>query len=102
MYAIFESGSKQFRVKEGDIVDVELLGEEKNVKFDKVLFIHDGKNPKIGFPHLAKCAVHGELVGEVKGPKVIAFKYKRRKNYRRTVGHRQKYARVKITKIAVA
>lgn len=102
MYAIIESGGKQFRVQEGDVIDVELLGEEKAVKFDKVLFVNDGKNPKIGFPHIAKCAVHGELLGETKGPKVIAFKYKKRKNYRRTVGHRQKYSRVKITKIAVA
>lgn len=103
MYAIIESGAKQLRVQEGDVVDVELLGsEEKTMQFDKVLLIHDGKAAKVGTPYLSSCAVHGELIGEVKGPKVIAFKYKKRKNYRRKVGHRQKYTRVKITKIAVA
>lgn len=103
MYAIIETGGKQFRVEEGDVIDVELLdGNDKNVTFDKVLFFHDGKEPKIGIPHVPHCVVHGEFLGETKGPKVIAFKYKRRKNYRRTVGHRQKYSRVKITKIAAS
>lgn len=101
-YAIIETGGKQYRVSEGDEIDVELLHTDQAVKFDKVLFITDGTTPRIGEPHLAKCAVHAELIGEVKGPKVVAFKYKRCKNYRRTVGHRQKYSRVKIVKIAVA
>jgi large subunit ribosomal protein L21 len=101
MYAIIETGGKQFRVMEGDIIDVELLGSDQNVAFDKVLFLHDGNAPKIGLPHLPECTVQAELGGEVKGPKVIAYKYKRRKNYRRTVGHRQRYSRIKITKIAV-
>ncbi len=102
MYAIIETGGKQYRVQEGDEIDVELLGTEGEVKFDKVLFLHDGTAPKIGLPHLAKCAVHAEVIGVAKGPKVIAFKYKRCKNYRRTVGHRQKYSRVKIKKIVAA
>ncbi len=102
MYAIIETGGKQYRVQEGDELNVELLGEEGAVKFDKVLFFTDGKNSEIGVPYVSKCVVHAEVMGLDKGPKVIAFKYKRRKNYRRTVGHRQKYSRVKITKIAVA
>lgn len=102
MYAIIETGGKQFRIQEGDVIDVELLASQKEVKFDKVLFFHDGKEPKIGLPHIPNASIDGELLEEVKGPKVIAFKYKRRKNYRRTVGHRQKYSRVKITKINVA
>ena len=102
MYAIIETGGKQYRVKEGDEIDVELLGSDGEVKFDKVLLIHDGKAPKIGLPHLAECAVHAEVIGLAKGPKVIAFKYKKCKNYRRTVGHRQKYSRVKIKKIVAA
>ncbi len=102
MYAIIETGGKQFRVQEGDIIDVELLGSDnQTVAFDKVLFLHDGNAPQVGLPHLSACSVQAELVGEVKGPKVIAYKYKRRKNYRRTVGHRQRYSRIKITKIAV-
>ncbi len=100
MYAVIETGGKQYRVQEGDIIDVELLGSDQNVAFDKVLFLHDGNAPKVGLPHLPECTVQAELVGEVKGPKVIAYKYKRRKNYRRTVGHRQRYSRIKITKIA--
>lgn len=99
MYAIIETGGKQYRVKEGDELEVELLGTEKTFTFDKVLLMHDGKVTKIGNPYVEKGAVHAEIVGEVKGPKVIAFKYKRCKNYRRLVGHRQKYSRVKITKI---
>ena len=100
MYAIIETGGKQYRVEEGDELDVELLKTEGEIKFDKVLFIHDGDKPKVGLPHVEKWTVHAQLIGEVKGPKVIAFKYKKCKNYRRTVGHRQKYSRIKITKIA--
>jgi large subunit ribosomal protein L21 len=102
MYAIIETGGKQYRVQEGDELDVELLHAEGAVTFDKVVFVTDGTTPRIGQPHVPHCMVHGEVLGIEKGPKVIAFKYKRRKNYRRTVGHRQKYSRVKITKIAVA
>lgn len=102
MYAIIETGGKQYRVEEGDEIDVELLHTEGSMKFEKVLLVHDGKAPIIGKPHLAKCAVHAEVIGQAKGPKVIAFKYKKCKNSRRTVGHRQKYSRVKITKISAA
>lgn len=102
MYAIIETGGKQYRVEEGDTLDVELLHTDGEVKFDKVLLIHDGKTPKIGLPHLDKCSVEAEVIEIAKGPKVIAYKYKRRNNYRRTVGHRQKYSRVKIKKIVAA
>lgn len=102
MYAIIETGGKQYRVQEGDEIDVELLNTEKQFTFDKVLLVSDGNSPKIGAPHVPKCAVHAEVLGESKGPKVIAFKYKKCKNFRRTVGHRQRYSRIKITKIAVA
>ena len=101
-YAIIETGGKQYRVREGDEIDVELLETDQAVKFDHVLLVSDGKSPKIGTPHVPNCSVHAEFLGVAKGPKVIAFKYKRCKNYRRTVGHRQKYSRVKIIKIAVA
>jgi large subunit ribosomal protein L21 len=98
-YAIIETGGKQYRVEEQDEIDVELLETDGTVKFN-VLLVHDGKEPKVGLPHLDNYVVTGEVIGQTKGPKVIAFKYKQRKNYRRTVGHRQKYSRVKITKIA--
>jgi len=102
MYAIIETGGKQYRVTEGDEIDVELVSGEKAIQFQHVLLVSDGTSPKIGGPYVPQCVVHAELLGEVKGPKVIAFKYKKCKNYRRTVGHRQRYSRVKITKIAVA
>ncbi|MBN4066860.1 50S ribosomal protein L21 [Simkania negevensis] len=102
MYAIIQTGGKQYRVKEGDVIDVERLGDLETgsaVEFSEVLFFSDGVSAVIGSPRLDSCIVKGEALGEVKGPKVFAFKYKRRKNYRRKIGHRQKYSRVKITAI---
>jgi large subunit ribosomal protein L21 len=101
MYAIIETGGKQYRVEKDEVLDVELLDSEagKAVEFTKVLFINDGKHIKVGAPYVAKSSVKGELIAEVKGEKVISFKYKRRKGVRRKVGHRQKYHRVKITEI---
>jgi len=100
-YAIIESGSKQYRVQQGDIIDVELLGIEAGeaVEFSKVLFRTDGAEMQVGTPTLSDCIVKAEIMGEIRGPKVTAFKYKRRKNYRRKIGHRQDYSRVKITQI---
>ncbi len=103
MYAIIETGGKQVRVEEGDTIDVELLHAEGDaIQFDQVLFINDGTSIQIGTPYLTGCAVQGTLLGEAKGQKVINFKYKRRKNSHRKVGHRQRYSRVKITKIALS
>ena len=100
MYAIIESGGKQYRVEEGDVIDVELLGDNSKEKVEfKVLFLNNGKTIKIGNPHLGGAAVRGDLIQEVKGPKVVAFKYKERKAIRRKVGHRQRYSQVKITDI---
>jgi large subunit ribosomal protein L21 len=101
MYAIIETGGKQYRVEKGDIIDVELLEAKtgEKVEFSNVLFINDSGTAKIGNPLVAKSAVQGELMQEVKGPKEIALKYKRRTPFRRKVGHRQRYARVKITEI---
>jgi large subunit ribosomal protein L21 len=101
MYAIIETGGKQYRVEEGDVIDVELLEAEKGGKitFDRVLFLQNGKEAKVGAPTVDGTHVIAELLQEVRGPKVIAYKYKKRKNYRRKVGHRQNYLRVKITEI---
>ena len=101
MYAIIEVGGKQFRIEEGDVIDVELLKSitDGKVEFREILLLNDGNAIKMGFPHLEKYVVQGEYLEEIKGPKVIAYKYKRRQNYRKKKGHRQKYARVKITKI---
>ena len=102
MYAIIETGGKQYRVEQNDVIDVELLNtaDSEKVEFKNVLFVSEGSDVKMGAPYLTDVTVKADLVGEVKGPKVIAFKYKKRKRYRRKVGHRQKYSRVKITEIA--
>ncbi|MCX6990643.1 MAG: 50S ribosomal protein L21 [Chlamydiae bacterium] len=100
MYAIIETGGKQYRVEKGDVIDVELLeAQENSIEFSNVLFINDGSGVKLGNPYVVKSHVKAELLQEVKGPKVVAFKYKKRKGYRRKVGHRQCYLRVKITDI---
>jgi len=101
MYAIIKTGGKQYRVEQGDIIDVELLGEDNgsNVEFQDILFVNNGASMEVGAPCLKEYMVRGEVLDVIKGPKVIAFKYKRRKNYRRKVGHRQQYSRVKITEI---
>jgi len=101
MYAIIETGSKQYRVEEGDIIDIELLTAKDNklVEFKHILFLSDGTKMHVGAPHVKGFSVKGEILKENKGPKVIAFKYKRRKNYHRKKGHRQKYLKVKITQI---
>ncbi|MDF2578322.1 MAG: ribosomal protein [Chlamydiales bacterium] len=102
MYAIIQTGSKQYRVQQGDVIDVELLPEDvgQTVEFNDVLLIHNGNSAKVGAPRVAGAIVKGELVDHVRGPKVYAMKYKRRKKCRRKVGHRQDYARVKILEIA--
>lgn len=101
MYAIIETGGKQYRVQKDDVIDIERLDSEvgKGVEFKNVLFLNNGKQSKVGTPYVAKSAVKGELMGDSKGDKVISFKYKQRKGVRRKVGHRQKYHRVKITEI---
>ena len=101
MYAIIRTGSKQYRIQEGDTIDVELLKSEEGqkVEFDEILLYNDGTNTKVGSPHVAGLTVEGEMLGLAKGPKVVSFKYKKRKATSRKVGHRQKYSRVKITKI---
>ena len=102
MYAIIETGGKQYRVEQNDVIDVELLesAEDGKIEFKNVLFVSEGSDAKMGSPYLPQFIVKAELVDEIKGPKVIAFKYKKRKRYRRKVGHRQRYSRVKIIEIA--
>lgn len=104
MYAIIETGGKQYRVEKGDVIDVERVNADANgkVSFSEVLFLQTGSDAKIGKPHLSSHVVTGELLEEVKGPKVFSFKYKRRKSQSCKKGHRQKYSRVKITEIEEA
>jgi large subunit ribosomal protein L21 len=101
MYAIIETGGKQYRVQKGDVIDVELLetSAQGTIDFNHVLFVNDGSAIKVGSPYIQAGLVRAEFLQEIKGPKEIAFKYKRRKRIRRKVGHRQRYSRIKITEI---
>lgn len=104
MYAIIQTGGKQYKIEEGNIYDVELLEPNKDglVEFKEVLLLNDGTKIIIGNPNVKNCIVKAKVIKEVKGPKVIAYKYKRRKNYHRKRGHRQKYSQIKITKIEIS
>ena len=101
MFAVIRSGGKQYKVQEGDIIDVELMDTEegKPAVFNEVLLFANGDAVKVGKPVLSGANVSAEVIGEIKDKKVIAFKYKRRKGYHRTVGHRQRKLRVKVSKI---
>ena len=102
-YAIIKTGGRQFRIAEGDTIDVDLLDVEpgKTATFGDVLMFADGKNVTHGDPTVSGAKVTAEVVEQRKDRKVIAFKYKRRKGYHRTVGHRRKLTRVKIKSISV-
>lgn len=103
MYAIIQTGGKQYKIEEGNILDVELLeaGNKGYVEFNEVLLLNDGSKIIIGNPHVKNCSVKAEIIGEVKGPKVISYKYILRKNHHKKKGHRQQYSKVKITKIEI-
>jgi large subunit ribosomal protein L21 len=102
-YAIIKTGGRQHRVAEGDIIDVDFLNEEpgKEGVFADVLFYVDGDKVTHGTPLIEGATVTGEVVEQRKDKKVIAFKYRRRKGYHRTVGHRRKLTRIKITGISL-
>ena len=97
MYAVIETGGKQYRVQEGDVITVEKLNAEAGdvVSFDRVLVLGEGKDIKVGAPYTGD-VVTGSVVENGKGQKVIIFKYKAKKDYRKKQGHRQPYTMVKI------
>jgi large subunit ribosomal protein L21 len=99
-YAIFKTGGKQYRAGTGEVLSVEkLVGEPgATVTFDNVLLVGEGDSIRVG-GDVKGAKVVGEIVAQTKGPKLIAYKYKRRKGYHRTVGHRQKLTKVKVTEI---
>ena len=101
MYAIIESCGKQYKVEQGDVVFFEKLDAEegKKVTFDKVVLVSDGEKIEIGNPYVKGFKVEGKVVAHGKGKKIIVFKYKAKKNYRRKQGHRQPYTKVEITSI---
>ena len=100
MYAIIQSGGKQYRVKEGSVIDVELLEDSlgAEVEFKDLLFVHTGDDALVGGPHVSGYMVKGEHLEVVSGPKVSSVKYIPG-NHRRKFGHRQHYSRVKITQV---
>jgi large subunit ribosomal protein L21 len=102
-YAIIKTGGRQFRVAEGDTVDVDLLDVEpgKTATFGDVLLFTDGKDVTHGNPLVSGAKVTAEVLEQRKDKKIVAFKYKRRKGYHRTVGHRRKLTRIKIKSINV-
>jgi len=102
-YAIIKTGGRQYRVAEGDTIDVDLVDVEagKTATFGDVLMFADGKNLTHGDPLISGAKVTAEVVEQRKDKKVIAFKFRRRKGYHRTVGHRRKLTRVKIKSINV-
>lgn len=103
MYAIIESCGRQYKVAEGDVVFFEKLDAEegKKVTFDKVVLVSDDKKVEVGAPYVKGIKVEGKVVENGKGKKIIVYKYKAKKNYRRTQGHRQPFTKVEITKIAM-
>lgn len=100
MYAIIKTGGKQYRVQEGDLITIEKLNAEvgDSVKFDEVLVMGEGSDVKVGTPYL-DTVVSGEVVETGKGKKVVIYKYKAKKDYRKKQGHRQPFTKVLITGI---
>jgi large subunit ribosomal protein L21 len=101
MYAVISSGGKQYRLTEGALVDVERIGGQAGdpVVFDQVLFLGDGESGRVGQPVIEGARVLGTIVEQGKGDKIVVFKFKRRKMYRRRTGHRQELTRVRIESI---
>lgn len=98
--AVIKTGGKQYLVSEGDTLEIERIeGAKTPLKFEEVLLIDDGKTTQVGMPVLEKAIVEAEVLAEIRDPKVIVFKMKRRKRYHKTQGHRQNKLRIKITKI---
>ena len=100
MYAVIVSGGKQYRVSQGDVIYVEKLDQEvdSTVSFD-VLMLGGEDGVEVGTPTLAGAKVEGKVVAQVKGEKILIYKYKSKKNYHRRAGHRQAYTKEEITSI---
>ena len=100
MYAIIATGGKQYRVKEGDVLCIEKIDAEVDsvVSFD-VLLLGEGDEVKVGAPTVAGAKVEAKVLGQMKGEKIVVYKYKSKKTYHRKQGHRQPYTKVEITSI---
>jgi large subunit ribosomal protein L21 len=101
VYAIIESGGKQYRVEPGAVVTLERLPGEvgSQVELDRVLLVSDGSTIRVGQPTVAGAKVISQIVAQSRGPKIDVFKFKRRKKYRRKTGHRQNLTEVRVAEI---
>lgn len=101
MYAVIETGGKQYKVSEGDVIFVEKLGAEEgeSVTIDKVLIVGNDDKITVGTPAVDGASVEAKVLKNGKAKKIYVFKMKRKKNYRRKIGHRQPYTKLEITKI---
>lgn len=103
MFAVIRTGGKQYKVSEGETLDIELITPaegQTSATISDVLLVGEGDNFTVGAPTVTGASVTVEILDTVKARKVIAYKYRRREGYHRTVGHRQKLTRIKVTKIA--
>jgi large subunit ribosomal protein L21 len=98
MYAVVSTGGKQYKVQKGETLRIEKIPGEvgSKVTFDRVLLVADGENIRVGQPMIEKAAVQASIVEQDKAKKILVFKYKRRKRYRRKQGHRQPYTAIRI------
>ena len=103
MYAIIELSGKQYKVEEGITINVDKIKGQESGKLvvDTVLMFSDGKEVQVGKPYLKNVKVNMDVIGEVKGRKVRGIKFKKRKNYTRTLGHRPLYLQMKVMKLSV-
>lgn len=103
MYAVIESGGKQYRVEEGAVLTVESLQAEPgaSLTLDRVLLVADGAEVTVGSPHVAGASVQATVLGQGRGKKVVVFKYKPKAHYRRKQGHRQNQTMLRIDKISL-
>jgi len=101
MYAVIETGGKQYRVAPGDVIQVETLPGEvgSEVAFERVLAVVNDSNEVVAGPALGEARVKGTISGHGRGDKVIVFKFKRKKQYKRTIGHRQNFTQVTVSEI---
>lgn len=101
MYAIVKAGGKQYRVQPGDVVRLEALEGDvgSTIKFGEVLLLGGDSGIRVGSPRVESASVEGTVVEQGRGPKIRVFKYKKRKHYRRTRGHRQSFTAVRIDKV---
>lgn len=104
MFAVIRTGGKQYRVAQGDILDVEKLDAEEGseIALDDVLMVGEGSDVAVGAPRVTGASVTAKIVSQFRGPKVLIVKFRRRKHYRKTQGHRQNLTRIEITQVSKA